>query len=294
MPQRILLGAAATLRATFHDQDGEPATPAADVKVHVTNLAGGDVLAADTAATKSTEAIGGVSVDAGVPGQLDVWTATWTAGGLTTTTEHLIVGGYLFGVAELAAAEPAFATARFTPEALRDARDQAEAEAEQIIGVAFFPRAAKATVLTSASARLELPDREVRTIRSASIAGTALSPAELAAVTVVDNAALRTDGTYWGYQGAGWWPYADVIYEHGLSQPPPDLAQQVMIRCRDLALQLRSGIPQRAQTYSGPTGGTITMRDDGAGRGFDWVGIRSVNNTYNRLRAKFSPAATFA
>ena len=107
--QRVLRGAAATLTYVNLDADGVAADAAGAVTVGVTRADGTVLVAAGTATTKpgSTTGIYTVGLTPTQTAQLDLLTATWTVGVLTAaarTTEHLVVGGYMFSIDELRSA----------------------------------------------------------------------------------------------------------------------------------------------------------------------------------------------
>lgn len=174
MVQRYLIGTSATLEGTFYS--GTAATdPSPDAATVTVMRANGTVLAAAQP-----------TLDGGTPGSftftvpsasntlLDTLSATWTATingqdqSITTTAE--IVGGFLFGLHDLATLKTggqATLGAQYTQSELAEARTYAEQELENALGFALVPRYKRVTISASvASLKVGVPF--LRAVRDAS------------------------------------------------------------------------------------------------------------------------------
>lgn len=214
------------LRATAYDADGAAATITGTPTITITDGAGAEVHT------------GTPTIDAGVltydvPNaelqKLDRYKAVWTGtvGGAeqSWTTRFELVGGFLFELADLRGFDLAFSdTEAFSDASLRKARTLAEGRIEKAAHVAFVRRGARdlvsgphrgnavdwrdASYLRRAQ-RLQLSHLEVAELYSVTVAGTALTDDELAAIAVDDSRLIRDTV----------WPHGinniDVHYAHG-------------------------------------------------------------------------------
>lgn len=211
-----------------------------------------------------------------------VWSATIAATAVTETDYAEIAGGFLFTLAEARASDTALSSVTKYPTAdIVAARLEVEVECEEICDRAFVPRYRRAVLDGTGSTELVLPDHDIRTIRAASIAPetggtfTALTAAQLAALSVTSDSVLRrADGSYWT-EGA-----ANVIvqYEYGLNAPPADLKREALTRLRSRLNKTRTGIPDRAVSYTVDSGGTYRLDMPGAYK----TGIPDVDAVYSR------------
>jgi hypothetical protein len=224
---------------------------------------------------------------------LELITATWTAtvaGVSRTETDTVeVVGGFLFTLAAGRASDSSLAdTTKYPTADLEQARLEVETECEMICDRAFVPRYQRVVLNGSGAGDLLLAhsddDRtagDVRTIRSIKMADradgtfTSFTVGELAAVQVTDDGRLvRVDGDVF-IEG---WRNVIVEYEYGLDAPPPDLRGANLLRLRSTLNRPRSGVQERATSYTAPEGGTYRM--DQAGR--YKVGIADVDGPYAR------------
>lgn len=205
-----------------------------------------------------------------VPGQpvLDELTITWSGvvGGATVVDVDLleIAGGTYFNLAAARRADPDLEDpARFTTADLRTARTEIEVEFERICDRAFVPRYRRVVLDGPDDDRLILPNADIRRIRSASVISSpggspvALTTDELAALVVNagDRTVTRAGGVLWP-AGIG---NLVVAYEYGLDRPPPDLKRVAMMRLRSrLGLQ-RTGIPERAMSWTASNGDSYRL-----------------------------------
>ena len=185
------------------------------------------------------------TVAAGVLGALDTYVAVWSgtvSGSPWERRQELeLCGGHLFEISDLRAFDPAFADAvRYPAAVVRAARTAAEQRLEQACRVAFTPRGRRLRAVGAGLARLEVPDNAVRSLLSASVGGTDLTPAELAAVTVREWGAFDRPAGYL-------WPLGSALalhYEHGQDSPPAPVAQAAMLLAREYLV--RSVLSSRA------------------------------------------------
>lgn len=278
--QRILRGRPATIKATFADQDGTTVAPTGTVTVRVQHADGTDLLPAGTATTSAGNERR-VALTGAQTAALDLLTATWTDAGNTTTTTTLveIAGGYWFTIAEARKQPGLDDTGKVTDELIVDKRAVVEKEAEWITDVAWVPRYRRITVDGDGTNRLILPDRQPRTVRSVRIYSTptsytALSSAQLAALSYGDSTIFRTDTTVFA-EGLG---NIVVEYEYGFDRPDRDLKDAALLRLRALINENRSGIPLRARTWSTSDGGTFALDQADAYK----TGIPEVDAVYAR------------
>jgi hypothetical protein len=231
---RILISTTTDITVTFY-VGGTPTSLDGAVSVNAVNTAGTVVIS------------GGVGIPTGTAGEyrykltptagtgtLDTLTVVW-AGLLngdpeTVTTRVEIVGGFVFTIAEARAlsglggarsdinqdSSYKISTARLVA-----ARTEVERALEQELGFAMVPRYTRATLDGNGATVLPLAPYP-RLIRSVTVGGTALAPA---------NISMTPSGFL--YYPSGWtdgWQNVVIGYEHGLDYPPA--------RAKDVALAL--------------------------------------------------------
>lgn len=265
---RILRASGATLTHTF--RVGETPVDADDPVTATVRRLDGTLVATGTAAHGGA-GTGRYQFALTGQAQLDALNVTWsgTVSGEARTETDLVevVGGHLFGLADLRAEFKPDPT-RYPTAVLETKRVTAEVECEDICGVAFVPRFARVAVDARGGQDLLLPHAEVREVRAVSVGGVALP---------VDALQVSASGVITSSIG---WPVSRVIveYEHGLDGPPPDLADAVMLRAFSLLGRASSGVPQRAVTWSAAEGGTYRLALPGARK----TGIPDVDGAYER------------
>ena len=281
--EQILAGAAATLTASFRDQDGDLADPASTVTVKVVRGDGSTVLAAGTATTNAGTGLRTVALPAASNTQPELLTCTWTDGTVTLTTTVEVVGGYYASTKQMRDSDEVLADTRKYPAAtLVAARRKVEGEFEDYCRAAFVPRYRRVRLDGSGDEEQLLPDPYVRSVRSVRVYDTdgtyeAFTSTELAAIEVNDSGVVkRTDGDTFdrGEQNIV------VEYEHGLARPPADLADAFMVRLRDVVNRAHRGVPDRASTFTSDVGGTYSLLV--AGRGGSITGIPDVDVALRR------------
>jgi hypothetical protein len=285
---RIAKGTAGTLAAIFL-LDETPTDSTTTVTYAVVDATGASV-----ASGNATHSATGLYTFV-LPGQsaLAALTVTWAAtiGGsaVTQTTYAEIVGGFFFSLAEGRGSDDSLADTDLYPVAdLVAARLAVETECEFICDKSFVPRYDRVVLDGTGTDRLLLspsdPDRslsDVRTIRSVKMANavdgtfTAFTGAQLAALTVTgDGMLVRTSGDVFTEQRAN----VIVEYEYGADRPPADLVIAAKTRFRTLLNYNKSGIPDRASSYTMTDGGTFRLDMPGPGK----TGIPAVDAVYGR------------
>jgi hypothetical protein len=200
-----------------------------------------------------------------------------------------IVGGFFFSLAAGRASDSSLSdAAKYTTADLELARLETEEECEAITDRAFVPRYLRVTLDGTGQSDLVLkhPDPErtvahVRAIRSVKMAPradgtfTSFSVAELAAVRVSDDGTLRRlDGATF-IEG-----FANVVVEleYGLDAPPLELVRACLTRFRARLNMNKSGIPDRASSFTATDGGTYRLDLPGAWK----TGLPQVDAVYAR------------
>ncbi|GAA4626619.1 hypothetical protein GCM10023196_035590 [Actinoallomurus vinaceus] len=226
------------------------------------------------------------------------WSATIGGAAVVETDTVEVVGGFMFTLSEGRNSDASLADRDKYPTADLDAkRLEVEEECERICDRSFVPRYARVTVDGSGSADLVLPhpdpDRtaaHVRTIRSVSMAQrsggvpVAFTSAELAALVVRgDSLVSRSDGLFWA-EG-----YGNVVveYEYGLDGPALELKRAAMGRLRSLLNANKTGIPDRASSFTAGDGGTYRLDMPGAWK----TGLPAVDAVYARYSRRSGAGA---
>ena len=248
--QRVIAGLPATLGWSAIDATGEPADPGA-VTVTVTR-ADGTTITGLPAVAEIGVAPRTVALTSTDTARLDQLTCDWTVNGtVVATTVADVAAGVWFSNAELRAAETALAAAvSFTPDLIRVAREQVEANIEQWCRQAFV-LCFSVDMLPATAGALYLTASNVRRIRFAHLLNedgtvrSTLTAGELAALTIsTDDGVVRSGGWTDGVR-------VRVGYEHGQNAPPPGLKAAAMRLCREvLAKGKGGGLPENAISYS--------------------------------------------
>lgn len=268
---RLLRDFAGKVRVELRDGTGElvDADDPAGVTAAVTDSAGVAVAGSPFAAGRVSTGVYEVAVPAAVTATLDTfevrWSATIIGQPIAPRSGFEVVGGYLFGLADLRALDPVLADeAKFPLTALADAREAAEERLETLCAVAFRPRGRRAALSGDGQRTLLLPDVEPLRLVSASVARwpgadpQVFDDEDLADITLLEwGAAIR--------QSRGVWPAGErnlsLLYEHGLDAPPEPVRRAALVLAR--AVLVRSAVPDRATSESTDTG---TIRYSIAGR----------------------------
>lgn len=269
------------LRHTFLVEE-TPTDSTTPVTVTVTDQAG-MVISTGTA----TAADVGTYIYVAPPQQLlQVLTVAWSA---TIDTAEVverdfaeIVGAHLFSITEARGSDSTLRDpAKYPAERIITARTEVETELELITDRAFTPHGARLVLDGTGTTDLALPHGDIRGVRAASVAArygllpVDLDAGELAALVVSDDQVLRrADGALWT---AG---LSNVVisYEYGLDTPPPDLVRAALTRLRWRLNIDKTGIPERAVSFSATDGGTYRLDLPDAYK----TGMPDVDAVYSR------------
>ncbi len=288
---RVVRNAAATLTHTWYVGE-TPTDPTGTPTIAIVDANGTSVASGN--ATVVGSGTGQVTAPLAAQSLTRLLTVTWTAtvaGGTVVEVDQVeVVGGRLFSLAEARSSDSSLADAGKYPTAdIEQARLEVEEELEEICDRSFFPRYARlvldGTGLSDVMLRgVDAPSGssgDFRTLRRASVATrvdntfTDLTSGQLAAVaSTADGGLRRTDGLAW-YEG-----YRNVVveFEFGLNGPSSDLKRAALTRLRSRLNMSRSGIPDRASSFSLAEGGTYRLDMPG-----EWkTGIPDVDAVYGR------------
>lgn len=288
--QRVARGAAATLTHTF--EVGELATDPTGTPTYAIVDANGTAVDSGNA-TVVGSGTGQVTAALAAQSVTRLLTVTWvaTVGGSSRTEVDTVevAGGFLFSLKEGRESDPSLTDVdKYPSAALAAKRVEVEQEVEAICDRAFVPRYARVVLDGTGTPELVLrhPDSdrsvaEVRAVRRIAVAPALdeafvdLSADELAAVAVGDDGTLRR--TDWAAFTAG---LGNVVveYEYGRTLPPADLVPWLLLRFRSLLNVQRSGIPDRATSFTAADGGTFRLTLPEAYR----TGIPLVDAAYER------------
>lgn len=281
---RVARTAAATLSHTF--EVGETLTDSSTtVAVSVTD-ANGTVVSTGTASSAGT---GTGRYTYPLPGQatLSLLTVAWSgtiAGAAVVETDYCeVVGGFFFRLSEARFSDTSLVnTGDYATAQLELARLETEVECEEICDRAFVPRYRRVVLDGTGTTDITLPDADLRTVRTVRIspapgqAFVAFTVDELAAVKLVGDRELRRTefGTEWTF-GTG---NVIIEYEHGFDRPPDDLRRAALVRVRTRLNIHRSGIPDRATSFTVAEGGTFRLDMPGPYK----TGLPEVDAVYGR------------
>jgi hypothetical protein len=223
--ERVVRGRKFTLSKTFYS-DGVPVVPTGMPTVAIVRADG---------TTVTTSAVAGtgvgpytVTVVAANNALLDTLTVTWTAtitGDASTYVDTVeVAGDVLFGVTQALAVLPTATVAT-----IADARTYAETEIEAQLGYALVPRYTLEKTTGRWCQALRVSNPYVRTIRSATVNGVALSAGQLTDLSFDANGFVT--GYPWGPIAGAWGTTLNNVaigYEHGLDTPPPGASRAAL------------------------------------------------------------------
>lgn len=278
--QRILAGAAATLTFTNLDADGLAADAIGAMTVGVTRADGTVVIAAGGATTHGATGVYTKALTAAQTASLDLFTATWTdAGAGARTSDHEIVGGYVFSIDEAKAFETLSAISNTL---IIAKRAEVEDELERIRNAAFVPRYARLTLNGTGDREIVTGLSWVRRLRTCKLlsstgssSSSSFTATQLAACQVTEDGRIRRgDGDVFDYGVAN----VIVEIEHGFTDWGSDLKTAALTRLRERLNKADSGIPDRAKSYQSQDGYSYDIAEAGA----DSTGNPYVDAVYAR------------
>jgi hypothetical protein len=284
---RVAKTAAATLTHTFYAYAGTASEAATDSSTTVT-VAVTDANGAAVTSGNATHGATGVYTFA-LPAQAQLaeltvaWSATIAGAAVVETDTVEIVGGFFFNLTDGRASDSSLSdTSKYPLADLAAALVEVEQECEWICDRAFVPRYRRVVLDGSGSSTLTLPDPDVRTIRSVSVAPragqtfVALTSTELAALVVkADSTLKRVDSNIWTEGDSN----VIVEYEFWYTKSlPVGLLKAAKTRFRSRLNLNKSGIPDRASSFTAQDGGTYRILLPDAFR----TGIPEVDAAYSR------------
>jgi len=201
---------------------------------------------------------------------VDLWTVDWVgtiAGASTTFRDYVeVVGGFIFGLAEARAQRPLLSTAQWSEALLARKRLSVEQECERICGYAFVPRFVRVATTGRGTDTLVLPLIYGRTIRAATVDGSAVTGLK------ITESGLVTGTDF----GDGLPVILEV--EHGLDYPPEPIKDACMLRLRSRLHEVDTDVPHRALSFTVQAGGTYRLSTPSRER----TGIPDVDAAYER------------
>lgn len=244
--QRILAGSTnPVLRGVLRGQDGDPVDMAGAVTCTITRADGTVVVSGRAASNPAGVGTYEVALTTAEAAVLDVLQVAWIESGVTrATTWHRIVGGFMFGVAELAAK---LGMSDFTAVELRAERDRITDLIERETGVAWCPQydleEGRGYGRTSHASRW----RPLRAVRALSIDGVALATADLDVDW--DAGVIHAPTSLDGWQVLG--------VEHGFEQPTETLRDAALIAAADRLQREWSALSSRVRRSTNDMGMTV-------------------------------------
>ena len=264
--QRILKGVAASITWQAVDADGTAADPGGTVTVDITR-ADGTAIATGAATTGTLDAVRAYALAAASNTQTDYLEAVWKVAGVERARTWVeVVGGYYASIAEIRASDRELGSTTAYPDAaILRARWETEAEFERICGIPFVPRLVRHRYDGTGTSRLLLRHgllRSVRSIRfySDGSSYSAETAGNLAAIFASEEGeAVYTNGATFPTGRSN----VLVDSEHGFDRPPAEVRQAFLQRIRNRLNASRSGIPDKATTFTQAGGGTFSLATPG-------------------------------
>lgn len=289
--QRITRGRPGTLTWQYVDENGRAADPGT-VTVGIAK-ADGSTLVAGGAATSGTGSDPRTYVLSAVNNlTLELLTVTWTivTGSVPFTTLVEVAGGFYFTLVEIRTSDSTLADeAKYPDDDLIRCRKEVEDECEMICDVAFVPRYRRVFVDGSGTSDLILYDNQLRTVRtvrtySSASSYTTFTTGELADLWLEDDLTIHrpVNVVFDDSRRNG----IVIEYEHGYNAPPSDLKRATLTRLRHRLNWARTGIPDRATSFTSAEGGTYRLDTPGAYK----TGIPEVDAVYARYSRRDSGA----
>ncbi len=211
------------------------------------------------------------------------WSATIAGASVVESDLVEIVSGFFFTLREGRNSDSTLAdTGKYPTADLIARRLEVEQECEEICDRAFVPRYKRLVLDGPGTPELILAGvNDIRSIRAVKVAPRsgeafiALLPTELSRLAITpDQVLLRTDGNIWAEARSN----VVVELEYGLDRPPEDLKRASMVRLRSRLNQPRSGVPERALSYTTSDGTTYRLTTPDAYT----TGLPDVDAVYGR------------
>lgn len=260
--QRLMTKAAAILQLTRLDADGEPLAWVTAPTVVVTTDTG---VTLTSSAVTLTAAVASTTVT--TPDRPDLITATWTLTGSTWVTKATVVEGPYLSTTEARLYESTLAAATVDVPTMLRALRGVEEEFEMITDRAMVASYSRVVTRGDGSARLAVAVEPIRAVRyarqypTADLTGTpvTLTTTQLGSISFDGPTITRTDSDIFrdGYTLV-------VGVEYGADQVPRDLKRVMARRVRWWLNQPKTGIPDRAQSFTAENGATYQLSTPGA------------------------------
>lgn len=182
---------------------------------------------------------------------MGLYAVRWDGGSTAVdVTGAEVVGGRLFGVQELRAADPELTAERFPAGVVETVRTIVEAEFERITGRSFVRRLGYFPVGELPECGHLLPVRDVAEVTAL---GAEPGPVAVERAGAYAYRPELPDGT------------TGVEILHGLPHVPDGIKRAGLLFARWLLLEDRSGIPDRATSFQPADGGTYSLSTPGRG-----------------------------
>lgn len=282
---RILAASAATLTLDLFDADGEAPEPADSdtYTVQVVDSQGTDIKAAGTATDDSVDNKRSVGLSRSETASVDRITATWTEAGVTVaTTQHDIVGGVYFTIAELREIPSASlkdATKHSTADLVAD-RTEVEYQFESVCNRAFVPRFASEFIESRGRHDLILDHPDLREVVWADYS---TDGSTWTALTNLDRIQSNEAGI--AHRGECWpCGLIRIGYRYGWDRPTPEIKRAALTAARYRRHQDKSGVDPRVTSMQAD-GVNMILATPGVR---SWVtGVPGVDEVLNRPGIKF-------
>lgn len=268
--EQVLRNTAATISQTFYN--GSSPVEADGVVNVLAKKADGTTLF-NTAAVNDP-AVGVYKIVIPAQANLNLLTLTWTGTfsgtvvSIDTTVE--IVGGFYFSIAELRNYDSALQNVtRFPNDALIDARNEVEAEFEDICGRAFVPRfhRERGVEIDKDGGMISLEKAEPINILSIKVNATDYTSWATSGYLIKDTVSPRTlllryDALQMTTYDSLYSP-VDMEYEYGMPQTPVLIKKKALKRAKQFLLGQNSTIDERALTMNLPDIGSVSLATPG-------------------------------
>jgi hypothetical protein len=230
-------------------EDGAVVDPGT-VTVGITRADGTVLVAAGAATTGSGTGARTYNLTTTHTALLDRLTVTWTSTLKGTLLSYVeVVGGFWFSLAELRAIRGLTDTTDYPTSDLAAMRTTVEDAIEEYTG-ALVPRYAYQTVSGVSGQPIRLSKPYVRTIRSVTVDGTALSVSQIAALRLSGG---MLSGNTWtsGFRNVS------VGYEHGCDTPPQRVRRAALLLAK--VWLINGPVDDRTNTFTSTEGGTYSL-----------------------------------
>lgn len=254
--QRIVAGAAATLRWQPFDQNGEPVAASGTAPTVTVVGADGTAISSGTATDAGDDWT--YALTASQTERVDTLTVTWTISGVDAVTKVAVLGGvYLTRAAAIALRVE---IDKVTAEEWPLVRAIAERECERITMRSWVPRHHRETIRGNGKAALLLGYDQVSEFREVLEVDGTTSTEYTSGVHETSGMMFKTGGGSWCSERV------TVDYVHGTPTMPPDLLEAFASRCAYWAGKRKSGIPAKATTWVIENGTSFRQQTAGAAR----------------------------